>query len=663
MALAILQFVNSQPGGHRFRIDIGKNRYYSYAIGGPDTTRQTGIEILLEPTFTAPLVGPLPPSALGRGWLQAPAEHFGREARCIQLASFRTSSREGPAVSQIVTVPFPAGPLDDLPPPDLGFALSRGVTMSIASTYVETVPYSYQRSADYSSAMFLQAITSLLPQVLPAVGSLVGGLFKPGGSGSGGGTASGAGDLLAKLASPETIKLLTDLIKQVSTAKSVGGVVRYQSPEAYLAAAQSLSQYRQHFSEAKVAPALLAALPALMPVIEKVLNPETMKAIMENISPAKLTSTVTDAIGNFAKLGLESQKQLEEHLERLNPGVKNPELYGLLASLSTGAARVGSGMNYRRVDSVKLALAETSPQSLYGRSRLAYRYGQDLAFPFDVQTPRPIRHATLEISLKEAESLRLLYQKRTPLEQVEAGPADFVPQIPSSALSRAKAGEDYLLTLALCWKGRQGPKRGTAVTQLITLVGDYSFDRIDDSAPDMIPLSDLARDRDYWHKVWDQTFAQGGLSRYRISCDYCYVLEGSRAGHARMETKLRLARDGETRRHAGQLKAGMILSPDGLNKLLPRLSEQPLSPEQLAALRTPDFMDRFSQAGKTEVEFKGRKGDSVALWVYPEVKLQDVVLRKSAQVNAHGHVLEFAEETVRFPMPVLVHFVGTNSAS
>jgi hypothetical protein len=219
----------------------------------------------------------------------------------------------------------------------------------------------------------------------------------------------------------------------------------------------------------------------------------------------------------------------------------------------------------------------------------------------------------------------------------------------------------------LCWQARQGPqrgpKRGTALTQLITLVGEYSFDRIDESTPDMVPLGDLSRDRDYWHKVWEQTFAANGLSRDRFSCDYCYVLEGGRSSHARMETKLRLDRDGETRRHEGQLKAGMILSPDGLNRLLTRLSEQPLSPEQLAALRTPDFMDRVSQAGRAQVEFKGRQGDSVTLWVYPEVRLQEVVLRKSAQVNEHGHVLEFAEETVRFPIPVLAHFVGTSSAS
>ena len=530
---------------------------------------------------------------------------------------------------------------------------------------VENVPYSYQRADAYSSAMFLQAITSILPQILPALGSLFGGMLKPNANGKDG--AAPPSDLLAKLGNPETLKLLAELAKQISGAKSIGKSLAYRNSESQGAAVHALSRYRHEFSEAKVAPALLAAIPALMPIIEKVLNPETMKAIMENVSPAKLVGTVTDAVGNFAKIGMEDAKQFQEHLERLNPGVKNPELYKLLEGLSTGEVRAGSKLNYKRVEGVKLSLSETSPQTLYGRSRLAYRYGQDLSFPLDVDTPKTLRNATLEVCLKEASTLKLVHEKRHRVDEVPAGPVEPTPTIPWSALSKVRAGDDYLLSLTLCWNGKKGsPKRGTAVTQLITLVNEYAFDRVEDASPDLVPLNDANRDREFWHRVWEQTFDDRGLTRVRMSCEYSYVLEGPRTGNARMQTKAKLADDKESRRREGTLKSGLILSPDALSKLIPRLSsgaDQPLSEEQLEALRTPDFVDRFNQSAKTQVDFKGRRGESAALWVYPEMKLREVVLKKIGSVNEHGHVQGFEEETVRFPMPAMVHFVGASSAS
>jgi hypothetical protein len=342
-------------------------------------------------------------------------------------------------------------------------------------------------------------------------------------------------------------------------------------------------------------------------------------------------------------------------------------LYHLLEGLSTGQTRAGSRLNYRRVDAVKLAFAGTTSQTLYGRSRLAYRFGQDLGFPIDVETPKPIRNATLEITLKEAASLKLLHEKRQPVSNVEAGELSQSPSIPWHAISKARAGEDYLVTVTLCWNGKKGsPKRGTSISQMITLVDDYAFDRVEDASPDLVPLSDWTRDRDFWHRVWDESFNARGLTRVRLSCEYCYVLEGQRTTNARMETRTKFTADKDASRREGQLKAGMILSPDALNRLLPRLSngdQRALPDAQLHALRTPDFIDRFNQAAKTQVDLKGRRGESAALWIYPEMKLREVVLKRIGNVNEHGHVQDFEEETVKFPMPAMVHFVGASSAS
>jgi hypothetical protein len=676
VALAIIEPAEPSARGPRFRIELGANSYYSYAVGGPETLRNNGLSVLAEPTFTSEVVGPLPKAQRGRTFIDVPAERFDRTHRSIQLASFRTKDRVGPAISEVVTLP-PGDPgYGELPPPALfegppnprSRARGLALTEDGMTTAAESVPYAYQRSADYSSALFLDALTSLLPKVLPSIGSLFGGLFGGGGGGTGGTNGTQAvPNPLAALGSPETIKAITDLIQQITKAKSVDGSVRFADQASHHAASLALSTYRREFSEAMIAPALLAALPALMPMLEKVLNPETLKAIMENVSPAKLIGTVSDAVGNFAKLGMENTKQIQDHLERLNPGVKNEELMKLLEGLSTGEARAGSKLVYERVDNVKLSLVESTPQTIYGRSRLAYHYGHDLAFPLELDTPKSIRNATLEITLKEAATLKIVYEKRVRLESAGRGPLAQPPAVPWSALSRLRAGEDYLLGFALSWPGKQGQrKRGTAVSQLITLVKDYAFDRVEEASPKLVPLADPTRDRDYWHRIWDQTFEAQGLTRVRLFCSYCYVLEGERTSNARMETKSKVELNTESRRHEGKLKGGMALSPDALSRLVPRLSgnQSPApSEQQLVALRSADFVDRFNQEAKIEVDFKGRRGESVALWVYPELKLCEVVLKRVAKVSEHGHIEALEEETVSFPMPSIVHFVGASSAS
>jgi hypothetical protein len=58
------------------------------------------------------------------------------------------------------------------------------------------------------------------------------------------------------------------------------------------------------------------------------------------------------------------------------------------------------------------------------------------------------------------------------------------------------------------------------------------------------------------------------------------------------------------------------------------------------------------------VEFNGRKGDTVALWAYPEMKLQRVLLKQVRQTNANGQVLALAEQEVYFPIPAIVTLLG-----
>ena len=51
----------------------------------------------------------------------------------------------------------------------------------------------------------------------------------------------------------------------------------------------------------------------------------------------------------------------------------------------------------------------------------------------------------------------------------------------------------------------------------------------------------------------------------------------------------------------------------------------------------------------------------MALWIYPEMRLQPIVLLRAGAPDANGLVTEMTEETVHFPIPALAHFVGVTT--
>ncbi|HKP20593.1 MAG TPA: hypothetical protein VJT68_03695, partial [Thermoleophilaceae bacterium] len=420
-----------------------------------------------------------------------------------------------------------------------------------------------------------------------------------------------------------------------------------------------------NLSQAFIAPALLAALPAVMPLLEKVLTPETMKSLIGIADPNKLISTVTEAIGGLAQIGIEAQKQLQEHLERLNPGTATPDLERLMAGMSM-SAELGRNVSrrpttpaYRRVDSVTLHFADLTQITLNGRAQTCFMAGAAVSFPLAVETPRPIPKATLRMDVKDCATQRRVTSRSWPIQSVSTGRLDPVPQLTKQEAASLKAGEEYLVTMTLVWKGKGGRRLGATITQLVTMVGRYTFDQVEQST-EVIPLNDVEADREFWHKAWQGTFA-ADRRKIVLNCRYQYALDPKASSNAQMRTETD-TEPSTVNHESGTLRSGLVASGFALNKLMTRIANvAPLTPDELAALSTGEFVDRFSQAARTQVSFRGRPGDSAALWVYPEVKVQQVVLQEAAEVNPAGHVLQFAEHRVSFPFFVLAHFIGVAS--
>lgn len=727
MALSYIRFLEADNNRYRFAVDIGTNRFYSYTIGDKDVLSNKGLKRIQNPHFKSELIGALPKSNLGRTILEIPGDRFDRKNRYIQVTSFRTKQRIGPAISDIISII----PISNDSQNSQNILFTPAISFSMQNQSLETVPFSYRETKPISSAMFLGALKSLIPQVLPAVkkalpvvsellptalpmlGSLVGAVA--GNNTNEDGTESqpgGISQIIQAASNPETAQLIASLLQQVeskipaattvpkvlpATPQPVGARVISAKPTAAIPANSNLRRIpkpalvsqpprntKRRMSRGKNIPtsmsvesnlsqgmaasaALLSALPALMPLLEKVLTPDTIKSLMENMPANKLMGAVTDGLKQVGGMIQESEKRTLDHLEKMMPAhTDSKEVNDLFLNLSLGLAKTTSNLNYQRVEAVKLKFSDVKSQQLQGRSRILYHGDRDLSFPLEVATPRGIKKGFIQLLIKNPVTLEVLIERRFPVEDVTYGSLEIVPKITAKQLKILKKNEDYLVCATLVWQGKSKQtkakiKLGSSMTQLITLVDEYYFDSIQDTA-EIVPLNNVDKFRSYWHKVWQGSFSKS-LRRITFDCKYYYTLEPERKNHARMETLVKID-ETKGKRQQGKLKTGLICSPYILNQLLENISDYPpLQEAQLTALLSSEFKENFHYAARTKVEFKGDAGDTVALWVYPEMKIQKIKLKKAEIVNENGHIQELSEEIVYFPMPGMLHFIGTSTDS
>jgi hypothetical protein len=772
MALAILQFQDSDETESQFKINIGTNQFYLYTIGQGES-RRNGILYIQDIVFTSELIGPLAPESLGCTILKVPNDRFTRKHRSIQITSFRTAQRQGMAISEIVSVDA-VGAMQNHPVA-MSFQI-EGESRSITRQPIQTVAFSYQEAQPLSSAMMFEWLTALIPKILPAVKAavpvvagalptvlpIIGQLINSGSQTAQNGktensqtennqTGTGQAQLSQIISDPTTAKLIQDLLLQatgtrknqqsegstkdstkdsnnaaanpssladlaqhiatliaangskVTDGKSSNGKPSNDKPSSANVEAQSAQlslvggksrtycpdapdqtdPYRIarpvatpiapppraqaqafQYAEAMVLPAaLLEALPALLPLLEKVLTPETIKALAENMPTNKLLGAVTDGLKEIGRANSEAQKNTLDTLKEIMPRIDTPE-DRLFEELSLGLASPSVALDYQRIDAVKLQFIDRTTLMLQGRSRVVYRQDQAIALPLVVTTPRLIENGTIQLLVKDPTTLEILIEQKYRVATVTSGPLSVVPTLSPEQLKALAPNEEYLVCAVLLWTGRsqqtKQPKRiGTSIAQLVTVMGEYRFDRLDD-AIGTVPLNDVDHFRPYWHKVW-QMDIKPPLRRIHFDCKYYYTLEGDRTELVRLETLTQLAPDGETRQ-TGRMKTGLILSLNRLNELLPQCSQYPtLSAAELSALRGTETKLYFNYAARTSVEFIGHKQGAVALWVYPEVKLQRIILKQVTQTNANGQVLELSEHPVVFPMPAIAHFIGVST--
>jgi hypothetical protein len=653
MSMAFVQREGSGPGGAvRFRLDLGSSRYFTYRIGPRERVDEDGFELLADPSYVAPLAGPLPPERLGRVVLDVPANRFDRENAYLQLISYRDAPDIGPAVSDLVH----AGPAAGVRPRRDEGGAPMTASLSYARPQTRAVHAFAFEERPYSEAMFLESLLPILNNVLPIVGQLapmVGSLF--GGSGGGapaaGAPPSGAPgaaglDQLVGLIQ----KLLATFAKPKQPPAPVPPPVKPDEQNKVLTASWGGSGY----AEAAIAPAVIAGLVQLAPLIEKALNPETLKAIGQ-ISPIGQANAANE--------------QVRQHLERILPSSDTSAIYQLLSllALQESTHSLRSVMpEYSVAGGATLSFDAATMEpgiELRARPRRLYRSDRACSFPLTIETPRPIAKPRLRWQVKLATRADVLIDEERELDAIAAsGPLAVVPVLAAADMARLSEGEEHVLCVYLLWKTGSGRTVGLNAMLPFTPVGEYCFDGVSGADEGRtFALSDVDAHRDFWHKVWQATLSEE-VFRYQYECKYYYGLDTEADESARGATRVQ-DDPRELHTQTGRLESSMKLSLRGLNALLPRLAGGlvPLSEAELGALRNRTFAKRFDSAARYEARFGGRQGTSVALWVFPELKLASVTLKHCDAVDAGGRVTAATQRTVSFPIPAAATYVGVTT--
>jgi hypothetical protein len=269
MALAILRFQDNDEGKNRFQVDLGTNRFYTYAIAS-EQTHQNGLTQLQDPIYTSPMLGPLSESSLGRATLAVPNDKFDRQHRLIQITSFRTADRIGPAYSEVVKVTSIGS--DRLSHQRLSNQRLSNQRLPVFSgakamdkSPVEIVPFQYREVPPMSDAMFLGGLINTVKNV---AGSVVGAVSKAapavlgaiGGGAPGAAPGGGFGGLLNAVL-PQLSGVIGGLLPQLTGGGAEGGA----APDASQITALLTALLQQVGSGAAPGQMPTGAMPGIMP--------------------------------------------------------------------------------------------------------------------------------------------------------------------------------------------------------------------------------------------------------------------------------------------------------------------------------------------------------------------------------------------------------------
>ncbi|MCH2225762.1 MAG: hypothetical protein MK066_13410 [Crocinitomicaceae bacterium] len=678
MALAFLTYEFGEGPFHSFQADIGKNQYFSVMIGESDTYRSYGVNMLAKKSFESHIYGPIPSSKFGRVRFRIPSHLIDRKNRYVQIMSYKDREKNSMAISSIVQT-LPSSANDNGPLPTLQFSMeSKRINPMIVST-----PFQF-REGKLSEPFFFKKIMEFLPKVLPEVSKL----FNKGEKSSKG-TPKKAGfpqKILDLMSDPKRLQDILDLLSGVREVGETNGDNNVGNNEGELSTEKAVSSaFIDPMTIMTVITAATDALAKLGEIGAQInkdeldaiikLNPgvddEDVQGLLNQMSigglsdafidptmVVQLIGKAADALEKLGKIGAQINKDELDTIIKLNPGVDDKDVQGLLNQMGM------KGRSYRKIQFADSAIVRLRPKELVtqrAEKENVYIFEGDrsISIPLEIRSKRDIPKGIVQVLIYRKNSDQVVAEHRMQHNGSQHGILSTTPELPLDQSDNLVPGEVYDASISIIWRGKNEKKYGRSIELPISIAREYDFGRLG-KALETIPLNDIDLHRPFWHKVWQSDFDKETV-RYEFECKYYYSIEVARNVNAQMQTVEYLTPE-RPRKMAGKMKSGLIMSTEVLNDLLPSISEySSLSRVQLETLEQSKYIQTQHKAARTSINYRGKDGEMAVLWVYPEVQLREIHLKRIGNTNAHGNVLSFQEEIVHFPIIHNAHFIGAQS--
>lgn len=729
MGLAYLKYQQSDRNNHYFLADIGTNSFFQIKIG-QQKRRYRGLELIDEVFFTSPILkseraNPI----LTRFTLPMPHSLFQNRDNYIQLWSYRTPDKLGPALSPVLRSPLrPVNSSHSAIAPsitDIFPNLSLSTTQTAVESYnITNQAFSYQEEG-MSESMFWNQLLSALPGIVekavPVITQLAGSgsrATRPSATPS----ASQAGQRNAD----ELIMAIAHLIQSINhsnrtpaSSASTPSTTPATAPVTTPSASSTTSQAASFISPPVYGPYGLNR--SLAQVAQLTISPDTLNLIQDHpqqmgkvlndsilrlgnqprarydyttaanyfaadystpnyssatVAWAPIIAAVAPYVKDILELGNKNNAEQHRHLERLVELLNDPALTALMATMShVPAHRAFIADSRLYIDTDHLPKV-----ALHQKERVVYHHGQALTIPFKLAThhpdppARPIPKAIVEVTIQDPETMSVLWKKDFRIKNVFVNSMVKAITILPEESQNLPVNTDLKVEIAFLWPGRDRHKvYGVVKNQFVTLVKEAIFDRIGEKVGPSIPLNDISLHRPFWHKVWEGGYTESRRWHIEFDAKYYYAVDFEADEPSRLETRLQIIEDNARpentsdsqmpgrRKVRARLKSGMELTLEMLNSMLTSKGHPAIAPFELSSFKTPALQNYLNQTARAHLELKGKSGDTATLWVYPELDIHQVHMLRISQTNELGQVLGMEKQTLYFPRPSAIHFIGAIS--
>jgi hypothetical protein len=733
VALALLRVDDTDEHQIVLEIDTGTSPYYRIHLG-KEVRREHGFTLLDQVHWSSPVHRN---PAAGRH-ITTSTRHLldpavvTERGMLVQVESLRDPSGRGPAWSRPVRLPLLAGATLPDPPAVLAMTTtSRQLTGALPAVAhplgspVRTVPVRSARDT-YSRPASLEDLLGAVVRVAgPVVLDLVRNAIAPPAAAPGGGAAAGSsgGTAAGSAGVPATDPTTAAVAALLQTV--LGALARTGGPLATASSMDSRFGARREHATPFIAPALLAAAPAIGalagPVLESIVGPivQALPQLFNAANQHKLESRreshqhISDILAQVDRTRLLEQLIAARSAApapapadsaatgtgaTAGPPLSEADLAALIGLLQAGATAPAPTGTTTTAATTAPSAATAAAQSITGRAgplaapragrpsravlehvvgptverlgapAVVFLRGRPLTLRYRLQVPPdgpggPLPRAALHLVVREPGAVADLLVRREQLTDVRPGEVRSV-SLSAAEVDALPADTDLDLTASLRWPGSRETWQATC-SRRIVLAGQQQVLGTGAQAGARTELTDMARFRSFWNRVWSSPSSDDGgkgpMWGLDVALRYSVVATPART-NGLMETRVHAEpqEHESVRVHTrGRMKSGLELAVEELNALLPLWpGEQPLDADTLSAFTAPAHL--AGQGGDVvhRLRLEGRRDTRGLVWVVPVPTLRSFTVATVRETDAFGQVLTVEPREVRFPVVEAVRVLG-----